>query len=198
MDPPLLSTKEVQDAAQDEVQVGGQTLAIARSYMWRDHQPRVRNDATGDMELDPREPRAAHISVTLRRATGGGTDAHTGALVTTVAPHVVALHVIRLYLSPLDASSADGPPPAAPTSVHFAWPAPPPAMHDVRDAAFEGGFFVAEVLDDGGALVLNAWNGPAWGDLRNGIDDMIDYNAVVEFEGGVFLKGEPQRMQVVV
>ena len=63
--------------------------------------------------------------------------------------------------------------------------------------AYEGAYFLTQTVDNGSALALSAWNGPLWGALRNGLDDMLDYIAVLEFEGGIFLTSERQRVEIV-
>lgn len=66
-----------------------------------------------------------------------------------------------------------------------------------EESADAGGFFFPREMDKGSALSLSAWNGPRWGGLRNGIDDTITFNAVVEFEGGIFLRSRDERLRVV-
>ncbi|TFY71285.1 hypothetical protein EVG20_g1724 [Dentipellis fragilis] len=115
-------------------------------------------------------------------------------------PYIVALHVIRVNQDPPATPTTADFPPDSPISSHFAWAAPPTLFSmtdDVATAAKEGGFFVSAPAEREDALELSAWHGPRWGSLRNGLDDMIDYVAVVEFEGGVFLKSQRQRLQIV-
>ncbi|KAI0056067.1 hypothetical protein BV25DRAFT_1910010 [Artomyces pyxidatus] len=196
-----LTTRQVQEAAKEVVSVGGETLTISKSYLWRNDQPRIMNPATGEEERNLREPRAANIAVTLQR-TNKSTNSDNN-LESSVLPHLTAIHVIRANQPLPNTPGVDDLPPDAPMSAHFAWSAPPSLLSslndvEVQDAAYEGAFFIPQTMDGGNSLSLNAWNGPAWGSLRNGIDDMIDYNTVVEFEGGVFLKSGRERMQVVL
>ncbi|KAI0272388.1 hypothetical protein BC834DRAFT_345145 [Gloeopeniophorella convolvens] len=161
--------------------------------MWRNDQPRPINSPT-DAILDAGHPLPAHITLTISRRGSAGGD-----LESAVQPYLTALHVIRTSQPPLT-PSAELAPPDAPTSSHFAWAAPPaiaPLSAEVREAAYSGGFFLPGLADGGNSIVLSAWNGPSWGDLRNGVDDMVEYNAVVEFEGGVFLRSSSRRIMIV-
>jgi hypothetical protein len=172
--------------------------------MWRNDQPRVASAAEEiERALSPQALRPTNITLTIRRkddndldasgASARATDADNG-LDSSVAPYIVALHVLR---DGHPASLGGVAPPDDPTSVHFAWPAPPAPGPAATSAAHEGAYFVADALDGGSGLGLSAWNGPAWSSMRNGIDDMVDYVAVVEFQGGMFLASEKRRVEVV-
>lgn len=143
------------------------------------------------------DARPAHITLTIRRKE---TQAGAESLTDLALPYVVAVHVLRTNGPSMALSPSEAPEPGAPTSVHFAWPAPPQvlAATELSDQdASAGGFFLAGSVDGGSGLTLSAWDGPRWGSLRNGIDDTIGYNAVVEFQGGIFLKSGKERMMVI-
>lgn len=109
------------------------------------------------------------------------------------------MHVLRANPPSSSLSPSDAPEPDAPNSAHFAWPAPPQllASTELTDSdASAGGFFLAGSVDGGTGLTLSAWDGPRWGVMRNGLDDTIEYHAVVEFQGGIFLKSAKERMMV--
>ncbi|KAI0313203.1 hypothetical protein OF83DRAFT_1175908 [Amylostereum chailletii] len=191
----MTSTEEMQKLAVEDVRVGSETLFISKSYLWRNDQPRVTSLAEEAFRATLSNICPTHIAVTLNRKE----DFTNSSSLATVIPHLVALHVIRDgHFSPV---TVHGTAPDAPNSALFTWPAPPSdplalTPTQVEISAQQGAFFLATPLDGGRALGLCAWNGPTWSSLRNGIDDMIDYHAVVEFEGGVFLTSSKQRLQV--
>lgn len=212
------SSQQVQEIAKNEVMVGGDTLVISKVHvrillvcllclnevdflrtpqLWRNDQPRPMTVAEEVEESTHQTARPAHVTLTIRRK-----ENQTGENLTDSAlPYIVALHILRTNESTgLTLPPTETPEPDAPNSAHFAWPAPPEilAATELTDQdASAGGFFLARSVDGGAGLTLSAWDGPRWGCLRNGIDDTIGYNAVVEFQSGIFLKSGKERMMVV-
>ncbi|KAA1468990.1 hypothetical protein DENSPDRAFT_857649 [Dentipellis sp. KUC8613] len=192
MSPRPGAREEVRDAAREDVTVSGEELIISKAALWRNDMPSFRDFGFG-AGAGP-----ANVAVTIHRRSSGATQ--PDGLESSVLPYIVALHVIRVNQDPPATPTTEDFPPDSPISSHFAWAAPPTLFSktdDVAMAAKEGGFFVSASAEKGDALELSAWHGPRWGSLRNGLDDMIDYVAVVEFEEGVFLKSKRQRLQIV-
>ncbi|KZV74483.1 hypothetical protein PENSPDRAFT_674182 [Peniophora sp. CONT] len=194
-----LSTAEVVRAqAAKEVSVGGETLSISKVHMWRNAQPRVSTLAEEALRsTSPQNTRPLSLTMTVKRNSGTST-ASTDGLDSSVLPYLVAIHVLREGI-PFSAQAELNTSPDDPTSIHYAWPAPPlGATENIAETpAHEGAYFLAQTVDKGSALSLSAWNGPLWGVLRNGLDDMLDFIAVLEFEGGIFLTSERQRVETV-
>lgn len=125
--------------------------------------------------------------------------ASTDGVDSSVLPYIVAIHVVREGV-PIHAQTELNTSPDDPTSVHYAWPAPPTlslSENIAESPAHEGAYFLAHTVDNGSALALSAYNGPLWGALRNGLDDMLDFIAVLEFEGGIFLTSDRHRVETV-
>ncbi|VDB84887.1 unnamed protein product [Peniophora sp. CBMAI 1063] len=195
-----LSTAEVvRNQAVKEVSVGGETLSIAKAHMWRNAQPRVSSLAEeAERSSSPQTMRPLNLSVTVKRTSGTSATLNDG-LESSVVPYLVAIHVLREGI-PISAQAELNTSPDDPTSIHYAWPAPPAigtAESVAEGPAHEGAYFLAMTMDNGNSLSLSAWNGPLWGALRNGLDDMLDYIAVLEFQGGIFLTSERHRVEVI-
>ncbi|EIM80438.1 uncharacterized protein STEHIDRAFT_125977 [Stereum hirsutum FP-91666 SS1] len=191
------SSQEVQETAKSEVTVGGVTLVISKVHLWRNDQPRLMTVAEEAEVSRHQDARPVHVTLTIRRKENQTSEE---SLTDSALPYVVALHILRTNGPSLALPPTETPEPDAPNSAHFAWPAPPEVLDATKltdQDATAGGFFLAGSVDGGSGLTLSAWDGPRWGSLRNGIDDTINYNAVVEFQGGIFLKSGKERMMVV-
>ena len=167
--------------------------------MWRNAQPRVSSLAEeAERSSSPQTMRPLNLAMTVKR-TPSASSTSTGGLDSSVMPYLVAIHVLREGI-PISVQAELNTSPDDPTSIHYAWPAPPAigtTENIAETPAYEGAYFLAQAMDGGSALSLSAWNGPLWGALRNGLDDMLDFTAVLEFEGGIFLTSGRQRVEVV-
>ena len=151
-----------------------------------------------ELEKESGKVQAAHISLSIHRKNGG-VPGHSVCLQSSVQPYITALHVIRTNHTPPPTPSADALPPDAPNSTHYAWPAPPAILPASETSAYDGAFFWPSepgFSTNPNTLTLRAWHGPRWGSMINGVDDTIDFVAVVEFEGGIFLKSKTHRLYV--
>ncbi|KAI0029183.1 hypothetical protein K488DRAFT_56983 [Vararia minispora EC-137] len=192
----LATTERIRSQSKPEVSVGGETLVISKVHMWRNDQPRVSTLAEeAERSSSPKILSPTNVSLTLRRKGGASANASApDGLDSSAQPYIVALHVLRDDIpATAPVTSMDDP-----TVMHFVWPAPPTTFGAAaQEPAREGAYFLADAVDGGTGLSLSAWNGPTWSTLRNGIDDTLEYIAVVEFQSGIFLASDKHRVEVI-